>query len=55
MVSGLHSVLISECEDLHSQASETVGLLLTIGVFTFWAYCFVCFALDGETPILCKF
>ena len=41
MVSGLHSVLITKCEDLHRQASETVGLLLTIGIFTFWVSCFV--------------
>ena len=43
MRSGLHSVLITKGEDLHRQASETVGLLLTIGVFTFWVSCFVWF------------
>ena len=43
MVSALYSVLITQCEDLHSQASRTVGLLLTIGVFTFWVSCFVWF------------
>ena len=42
MVSGLHSVLITKGEDLHRQASETVGLLLTVGVFTCWAFFFVC-------------
>ena len=45
IVRDLYTVLITKCEDLHSQASETVGLLVTVGVFTCWAYwvfLFVC-------------